>query len=561
MSSSDFNKVLVLDDRIANLTDTLDYAVVKGGANITSASYTAQSATNSSHTYSVQVPSEQTVIGREVMWSSTVQFKITGTALQNEYLVDYGNTEAFAPFPMNQMVETLSSTINNNTVSMNVKDMIAPLLRLHDQRELNRYNGLTPTMVDTYKHYDDANAKKNNPLGNYGDATDNDNLPRGAFKIESVSGNTVGDGNTVKTVLLTVKFTEPLLSSPWLFANPSENNQGIYGIQNLSFQMNLDQSCKRVWRTSRSVANLNVSVNAWSDSKLIFTYLTPSPSSLLPSRNVCPYYNMERFIYNQYNTVAFGHTATLQSPTLQLNSIPDKIYIVARKRMTTQSYNDTDSFMAIEGISINFNNSSGLGSSFTQQDLYKITAKNNLNLSWQEFTGYANGAMSGGNITQVPTTGSVLCLGFGTDIQLNEDYLAQGSLGSYQLSIKVDVRNQNIDAGTGDVNNYIPELMIITQTSGVMVLEKGTCSTYLGLLTKSDVLDASTQQPTSISSVKRLVGGGFFDSLKSVIKPLAKIVAPLAKEKLGSMGTKGQLGKSAIEALGYGKGSLQNRLH
>ena len=566
MSSADFTKVLVKDDRIANLTDSLNYAVIKGGANITSASYTAQSATNSSHTYSVQVPSEQTVIGREVMWSSTVQFKITGTPANTEYLVDYGNTEAFAPFPLNQMVETLSSTINNNTVSMNVKDMIAPLLRLHDQRELNRYNGLTPTMVDTYKHYDDANGKTNNPLGNYGNATDNDNLPRGSFQIESISGNTSGDGTTAKTVYLTVKFTEPLLSSPWLFANPSENNQGMYGIQNLSFQMNLDQSCKRVWRTSRAIADLNVSVNSWSDSKLTFTYLTPHPSDLLPSRNVCPYYNMERFIYNQYNTINFGATATLQSPTLQLNSIPDKIYLVVRKRMTTQSYNDTDSFLAIQGISINFNNSSGLGSSFTQQDLFKITAKNGVNQSWQEFSGKANGAMSGGNLTQIPTTGSVLCLAFGTDIQLNEDYLAQGSLGSYQLSIKVDIQNQNVDAGTGNVNNYIPELMIITQTSGVMVLEKGTCSTFLGLLTKGDVLDASTQAPSSISGVKRLVGGGFFDNLKSVAgkviqHPLAQTASHLAKEKLATMGTKGALAKAGLEALGMGKkGGLQNRL-
>ena len=128
--------------------------------------------------------------------------------------------------------------------------------------------------------------------------------------------------------------------------------------------------------------------------------------------------------------------------------------------------------------------------------------------------------------------------------------------------VKVDVRNQNVVAGTGNVNNYIPEMMIITQTSGVMVLEKGTCSTYLGLLTKSDVLEASTQAPSSISSVKRLVGGGFFDSLKSVIKPLASVIAPLAKEKLGSMGTYGKLGKAGIEALGFGHkaGGLQNRL-
>ena len=49
MASADFTKVLVKDDRIANLTDSVSYAVVKGGQNITSASYTAQSATNSSH--------------------------------------------------------------------------------------------------------------------------------------------------------------------------------------------------------------------------------------------------------------------------------------------------------------------------------------------------------------------------------------------------------------------------------------------------------------------------------------------------------------------------------
>lgn len=174
--------------------------------------------------------------------------------------------------------------------------------------------------------------------------------------------------------------------------------------------------------------------------------------------------------------------------------------------------------------------------------------------------------MSAGNLTQIPTTGSVLCLAFGTDIQLNEDYLAQGSLGSYQLSIKVDIQNQNVDAGTGDVNNYIPELMIITQTSGVMVLEKGTCSTFLGLLTKGDVLDASTQAPSSISGVKRLVGGGFFDNLKSVAgkviqHPLAQTASHLAKEKLATMGTKGALAKAGLEALGMGKkGGLQNRL-
>ena len=546
MASTDFNKVLIKDDRLANLSDSIDYAVVKGAQNITSASYTAQSATNSAHTYSVQVPSEMVVISREVMWSSIITFKITGTPANGEYLVNYGATDAFAPFPLNQMVETMSSTINNNTVSLNVKDILAPLLHFHDTRELGRYNGLTPTMRDTYLKYADATNSRNNPLGNYTNTTDNDYLPRGSFKVESISEQPIGANNEARTTYITVKITEPLMSSPWLFSNPQQNNQGIYGVQNLSFQFNLDANCRRVWRTSRTITNLAVAVESanggsgWADSKLIFTYLSPHPSDLLPSRNVCPYASFERFIYNQYDTLNFATRVSLQSPTLQLNSIPDRIYIVARKKMTTQTYVDSDSFLAIEGISINFNNSSGLGSSFTQQDLYKISVRNGSGQTWQEFSGYANGTMVAGALTQIPLIGSVLCLEFGSDIQLSEDYLSQGSLGSYQLSIKVDVRNQNISAGAGNINNFVPELMIITQTSGVMVNEKGTCSTFLGLLTKSDVLEASTQQPVAKSSVRRLVGGNFFDSIKSAygtvaktLKPAIKIVKPLAEHYVG----------------------------
>lgn len=118
-------------------------------------------------------------------------------------------------------------------------------------------------------------------------------------------------------------------------------------------------------------------------------------------------------------------------------------------------------------------------------------------------------------------------------------FLSQGSLGSYQLSLKLDILNQNTGAGTNNINNQIPELVIITQTSGVMVNEKGTCSTFLGLLTKSDVLEASTQQSYSKSKVSRLVGGGFLDKLKSVAgkviesaPQIAELVAPLAKDKL-----------------------------
>jgi hypothetical protein len=63
-----------------------------------------------------------------------------------------------------------------------------------------------------------------------------------------------------------------------------------------------------------------------------------------------------------------------------------------------------------------------------------------------------------------------------------------------------------------------PELVVATMCSGCFATEKGTSSTYTALLTKEDVLNASQQVPTAHSDVKRMVGGGFLDNLKSVFK-------------------------------------------
>jgi hypothetical protein len=57
--------------------------------------------------------------------------------------------------------------------------------------------------------------------------------------------------------------------------------------------------------------------------------------------------------------------------------------------------------------------------------------------------------------------------------------------------------------------------------SGCFATERGTSSTYCALLTKNDVLEASQMEPVSHSEARRMVGGGFLDSLKSVYRWLA----------------------------------------
>ena len=105
---------------------------------------------------------------------------------------------------------------------------------------------------------------------------------------------------------------------------------------------------------------------------------------------------------------------------------------------------------------------------------------------------------------------------------------------------------------------------MITMNSGVFVCERGTSSTYTGILTRADVLEASEQDAYTRSDVQRLVGGGFLDMLKSGVSklaPLAKMIAPHAKEYLMSKGDLGKAAAHGMSALGYGAsgGRLQGR--
>jgi hypothetical protein len=88
--------------------------------------------------------------------------------------------------------------------------------------------------------------------------------------------------------------------------------------------------------------------------------------------------------------------------------------------------------------------------------------------------------------------------------------------------------------------------------SGVAAFERGTTSVFTGILTKQDVLDASQQEPYSTSEVKRLIGGGFGDKLKSFGKFLIPKLPMLRQALEGSDNEYAKAGASALKSLGYG---------
>jgi hypothetical protein len=328
---------------------------------------------------------------------------------------------------------------------------------------------------------------------------------------------------------------------------------------------------------------------------------------MLDPRNVVPFYELP--VYRTSNLAAlparqsYGHanaegkfdaaaSVTIQSSNIQLSGIPDKLLIFVRKPPATLSCADTDSFATIGNISLNFNNQAGLLSSMTPEQLYRNSIQSGLaNMSWDEFcgstvsvsdgaaggnsqlrrpytglgavqttTGTGQSAVATGHLgfQYSPTTGTILVLSFAEVIQLTEEYYAPGSLGSFNLQLTLQVQNNHYEPWAA--GSY--ELVIIPMNSGVFVNERGTSSTFLSLLTKQDVLDALQQQPYSNSEIRRMVGGGFLDSLKSALG-WVKGKLPAVRGVLENIPNPyAQTGANVLKTMGYGQGhkSIDNRL-
>jgi hypothetical protein len=516
------------------VTDSLPFGVVKSGQNVTTQIYPSTSQSNASQTFSIQTPSEVTILDRNIVWKSTYKLTISGTPAAGVYLVDLGNRDALAPLPLHMSATTLQVQVNNNSVSVNIRDVLPQLLRMYgDDRTLSRWNGICPLAPDTYKNYGDQLGANNNSNGSWAQTADNSLLSRGAFSIDRIqqilpvtaaaNSQLIGDGASLRTVELTFTSFEPLFLSPFHFANLSANQMGLYGVTNMNFIFNISANANRVWRCGASVAQIagySVAITDVAGSELHFQMLTPHPSQILPSKNVVDYVDFPRYLTTFTNNIPAAAlsaanvlvpaTQTFSSNNIQLNQVPDMLCIVARKPMSGQTNRDSDSFYPITGITINWNNQSGLLANATQETLFRMSAKTT-NQTWPEFKGFANKYVAPATVpgssynTQaqlVQTAGSILALRFGQDIPIVEEFYSAGSLGSFNLQFNLQI--QNFDT-TNPLGNQV-EICLMCVNSGLFITSQGVSSTYTGILTKSDVLAASEMKPVSERHL-RLIGG------------------------------------------------------
>lgn len=545
---NDFQPYLVKDGRINNITPVVPYSVYSGAAQNTYQSFNATSTSTSQISFNVSVPSENTILDRNVLISATYTFRLSlnGATKAGDVLMKYGFTDAFQAFPLNSSITSINATINNTSVSVNTQDVLPLLLKMIPPRELAKYQGTTATYVDSigfntsggYLTPGANSVSENfNPLASIHTTTHDGVIPRGALPLSTIAITNTKAANklTLATdadtafVDLSVVLTEPLFLSPFIFAGLNDtSNQGFVGLNTLNLNINIDTTLKRFWSKAPQLAagstgTFTISLISITDAKLMLNFLTTQITDMIQPKNVIPFTDYPRYITGVTNSstiVKNGGSNSIKSQNIQLNQIPDLFIIALRKPLNTQTILDANIFLPIKSISINFNNASGLLSSATQQQLWEMSRDNGVQQSWFEWSGRANSYISTLDNTAITdvadlmrlTAGSVLVINPAKDLSLPPN-LSNGCIGQFNFQIDVTAINYtSVD--------IIPELVIIPVNSGVFSTIAGSSSITTGLLTSQTVAAITSAGGGSVSSLRnqRLIGGNLSAGVASSMR-------------------------------------------
>ena len=462
---------LVLDRRLGFTSDK-EFAVIKSGQTNSFKVLPTQNYSTSSITFNAQPPSPNIAISREVLVHMTYRVTFTGTAgtLNGGTLLYPGLYDAPRSMPLASTTQSAQATINNASVAMNTYQVIHPLMRCNiSDDELRRDFSLAPSMLDSYQNYDDPYTQgygiANDPLQNYGQNSYFN--PRGGFPLTIVSNPAVGAGNPA-TAIVEFETVEPLIMSP--FNNAGDNNVAFIGVQTLTLQLNFI-NIARVWSHSAGNGNAGV-ISAVTVAfpvapELLLNFITPSPLQDIPLSNVYSYNTTDIYPQDLAQTVAPGATVTINSQNIQLNYIPRRILAFVRRSDATSTFATTDTYFRINGVSINFDNISGVLSGANSQQLYEMSKNSGLNMTWTEWDKFI---------------GSVLILDVGRGLMLQDSTEAPSLTVTKQFQMQLSVTNLN------PTETITPALYIVTIADGLITVEGNSAILQNTVLSRDDIL-------------------------------------------------------------------------
>lgn len=538
-----------------------EYGVITGGSQVSYKQFTANSVSSSSMLYWTPPPNPAIASDPQIFckYTVTLEFNVTNLDLHNAHNAFNNLYDAPTAYPLSNATSSLNVTIGNASAAINLQDVLPPLTRVNNNRDIKETTFSTcPSYVDTYKYFSDCYNANNNPLGNY--SNDTYQSARGAYPIISMTNPQLA-ANTSGVASVTFSACEPIFISPLAFGKGAHNRNGIIGVQTINWTFTFS-SLAKMWNHSYPYIKMEFTKGTFSsDAQLLFKYVTPKLLQPIPSTIVYPYDIIQRYP-NAVPAIGSGSSAVISSSNIQLQSIPKMIYVYAKYKNPVIP-NDpsllslTDTYLPISNVSVNYNNMSSLLATATKYDLYHMSRRNGVNMNWDQWSGYTQEIDSfyPNSIKKIPLCGSILAIAMGIDIGL-DDLHAPGEIFNSQLQINVTIENNTgADIALGDY-----DLFIVTVIEGIWTIENLSCIPQTGVLSKQDILDAEQKPGFDYSEVANRYGGDFMSSLKkfgNAAVNAAKTAAPYVKKgaEAVSKGIDAAETVGALAGLGYSGGA------
>jgi hypothetical protein len=536
-------KTIRVESETLNTEKPMYFTVMDGGAEYTPRIYTSTSYSGSQSQFTITPPNVNIFVDRHIYLKMTFfvtlqQYYTTSapnTALRYATAAEfqtYLNSNLSGPrqFPISSIIDNITVTINNATVSGQLNDYIHEIMRVNNYSK-DRYLelGMSPSTPDCFQNYSDplsgSLGLNRAPNGQFGIAA-GDYAGRGSWQPEEITTITIGDNAAVGQARY--EFTEPLFISPLLYGAIYET--GLLGINNIDINVNYNSNLSNFFWSgdftagtaagTGQIPTVTLSSQASGSSlvapNLLVTFITPHLLKPLPSSIPYSYNAIERYITSGSTStpLAAGASATTATNSITLNVIPDLIIVCVKQRKSDQTFHSPNTYATISNISVNWNNRTGLLSSASGEQLYEMSRKNGLNISFPEFSDFV-----GSPIIINPS------MNFG-----GSDTEANGALGQWYLQMNVTYTNPtNERLGiTGEARNY--DVYIITCTQGIFTIVNDRAIQSLGVLSRQSILDSKVDPNNKIGveDIERVtVSGG---SILSKIGSMVKKALPIAQK-------------------------------
>lgn len=495
--------VAVIDPRL-QIGGPKPYIALKGSMINTFQTFNSNARSNSGCTINCNPPSMDTMFSRIVLKRFVYDGTITGTNTGSSNLLVQGFYGPRVNPIMSTTVSESMSFQNYSVTQQPIQQYWPSLLWYHNYHDNRFHQGsMAPSMLDQFQSYELGAGRARNPLAPYSDNVYENS--RGGYSGLEILTNT----STSATFRLTV--IEPIMLSPLVGGHGSNFMSSLGNIQSMTYSATFGQlervlSLQRDQGASGVINITGVSVNV-SSTELLMNFFSPDRLiTPIPPQIESSYFSITQYPTGTNAAIAPGASVSLTMQAAQISSIPRRMYIFAGRAQSDKTPYQSDAFFGLNPTANPLRitwNTSQLLSQATTQDLYNISVKNGLDMSYSQFTNHV---------------GAIICIDFGTDLSIPEPDLTAGSSGNFQMQLTCDFVNRH------PTESIAPTLYVVVVNEGVMNIAKGEVSASLGPLSRDDVLSAKQSPDVSYKNSESVWGGSFWSKLRDGFSNAVKFV-------------------------------------